>query len=203
VETLRHIVATHSAVEFATSVGVSYPAHWPRLGGVDIALVVPGTAPAFLELKCGTSSDALGPCAWDLLKLALATRQGDCAVGYLMAATRQKWWRAPSRGVEFFSPSAWSASEIRDRYGDWFRQWEGRGDPPPMKVPVAGRTEPFTSVHFDIDGTHGNCTHHEFSSINAVGTSGLRCSTSASERQPQLQSGTSPSWRVRAPLPFR
>ena len=152
-ELLAEVQPRGYRAEVRTAVKLSYPEHWPRLGDVDIALVEPDIAPAFLELKCGAGRDALGACAWDLLKLALAVRMGTCSAGYLVAATESAGWEAGIDGAELFEAGAWQATELRERYGSWFRSYESRDDPPILRVPAAGSLEPVGEASFGIAGT--------------------------------------------------
>jgi hypothetical protein len=65
------IVAKHRLPGSTVSTSFRFQSSlWPRLGMVDIALSRGDEPPTALELKCGAGRDALGPCAWDALKLA-------------------------------------------------------------------------------------------------------------------------------------
>jgi len=118
---------------------------WPRLGKVDVTLTdTEGTA--FVELKCGGGSNALGPCAWDALKLATALRHGTTCAGFLMAAAPEESWRT-ALGSELFTNGARTAVEIRERYRSWWTHWEKDRKPnrpqgffPPTNVPGAFST---------------------------------------------------------------
>lgn len=136
------------------SLRLSYPEHWPKLGNVDITLAAEGAAPAFLELKCGAKSDALGPCAWDVAKNALTLRMGDASAAYLLAATTTAMWDKPVRGAEFFDHGEWTTEPLRSDYEDWWRFWE---KPPgcyrPRRLPVRGYTHPLASAGFTVGGT--------------------------------------------------
>lgn len=72
---------------------------WPRLGATDVALNFPDELPVALELKCGAGRDALGPCAWDALKLAVTLRIESVSAGYLVAAVPTSDWRAGIRAL--------------------------------------------------------------------------------------------------------
>jgi hypothetical protein len=108
---------------------------WPRLGGVDIAFLRGDEMPIAIELKCGSGRDALGPCAWDTLKLALGLQSGAVSAGYMLAATTAADWQSLHRGSELFGTSVVETLELRGRYLDWWRQWERLGDPLPLEVP--------------------------------------------------------------------
>ena len=110
---------------------------WPRLGRVDLALGE--GAPAFIEFKCGAGADALGPCAWDLIKLSVALGEGAASCGFLVAATTSGNWERPIRGAELLGPGEWTAEGIRSGFADWFRKWELEGYRPPAVIP-AGMT---------------------------------------------------------------
>lgn len=107
---------------------------WPRLGRVDLALG--GATPAFIEFKCGGGRDALGPCAWDLIKLSVALDEGTASCGFLVAATTSEGWDRPIRGAEFLGSGEWTAEAIRCDFADWFRKWEREGYRPPPTVPA-------------------------------------------------------------------
>ena len=107
---------------------------WPRLGRVDLALG--RETPAFIEFKCGAGPDALGPCAWDLIKLSVALDVGTARCGFLAAATTSEGWDRPIRGAELFGSGEWTAEGIRSRFTDWFRKWELAGYRPPPTVPA-------------------------------------------------------------------
>jgi hypothetical protein len=126
-------------VQVQTSFPLAFP-DWPRLGNVDIALSAQHRL-VFLELKCGSDRDALGPCAWDVLKCAFALRQGIASYAYLLAATTRALWQFPIRGAKFFTARhAWTVTELRTTYEDWWRKWEREGYSP-LRVPAQGATE--------------------------------------------------------------
>jgi hypothetical protein len=110
---------------------------------VDIAFLLGGDMPIAIELKCGSGRDALGPCAWDALKLALGLQSGAVSAGYMLAATTAADWESRHRGCELFGTSAVETLELRERYLDWWRHWErvaGRGvDPLAVVKTVDGR----------------------------------------------------------------
>ena len=108
---------------------------WPRLGRVDLALGE--DAGTFVEFKGGGGPDALGPCAWDLIKLCVALDEGTASCGFLVAATTLENWDRPIRGAELFGSREWTAEGIRSRFTDWFRKWELAGYRPPPTVPAA------------------------------------------------------------------
>lgn len=137
-------------ITVGTSLSLDYSDHWPRLGNVDITLRGEGTAPAFIELKCGAGSDALGPCAWDVAKNALTVRMGDASGAYLLAATTSAMWNKTVRGAEFFDSGEWTAEKLRTDYEDWWRYWEPYR---PRRVPAAGRTDPLASAVFRVGDT--------------------------------------------------
>lgn len=80
---------------------------WPRLGGVDVTLLPVGKKPVAIEFKCGSGRDALGPCAWDALKLAFALQLGEISAGYLLAVTPTSDWALRFRPIKdrSFAPS--------------------------------------------------------------------------------------------------
>jgi len=85
--------------QVSTSFGFSSPM-WPRVGRVDIALLLQDEKPIAVELKCGTGRDALGPCAWDALKLAFGLQAEEISAGYLLTATTTSDWAKQFRGAE-------------------------------------------------------------------------------------------------------
>ena len=111
---------------------------WPRLGRVDLALGE--DAGTFVEFKSGAGPNALGPCAWDLIKLSVALDEGTARCGFLMAATTSENWDRPIPGAELFASGDWTAEGIRSRFADWFRRWELEGYRPPPAVPAAVAT---------------------------------------------------------------
>jgi len=111
---------------------------WPRLGRVDLALGE--DAPAFVEFKCGGGPDALGPCAWDLIKLSVALDEGTASCGFLVAATTSDNWDRPIRGAELLVSGEWTAEGIRSGFADRFRKWELEGYRPPPTVPACMAT---------------------------------------------------------------
>jgi hypothetical protein len=125
---------------------------WPRLGPVDITLSEPDQPPSLVELKCGSGPDALGPCAWDLLKLASAVVAGAGSAGYMLAATTRAMWDRPARGADIFDSGAWEAGNVRELYADWWRSWEKRGDPRPLRVPARGQTAALGEAAFEAGG---------------------------------------------------
>jgi hypothetical protein len=126
---------------------------WPRLGTVDIALLRGVEPPSALELKCGAGRDALGPCAWDALKLALGIQSRVLSAGYLLAATTTADWGSGHRGTELFGTDEFEALDLRERYVDWWRQWERLGDPLPLEVPRRFTTRAICRAPFAVAGT--------------------------------------------------
>lgn len=105
--------------------------------------------PVFIELKAGAGKDSLGPCIWDVLKLATALKTGSCSSAYLVAAAPQaRWASSASDGVELFAASQVSAADVRDRYPSWWSFWERDTGGRPTRVPVALRTELVDVVPF-------------------------------------------------------
>jgi len=125
---------------------------WPRVGGVDLALFLAGEKPVAVELKCGSGRNALGPCAWDALKLALALQIGEVSAAYLVAGTSAGDWAQGFRGAELFEAAAVDTLQLRERFSDWWRQWERLGDPTPLKVPRRFKTRAVCRALFDVDG---------------------------------------------------
>lgn len=135
--------------------------HWPRLGRVDVALGASPFLPAFVELKCGEGANALGPCAWDALKLAFALRLETTSAGFLVAATSAEMWRRPVRGGELLGDGEWTAEGLRHAYADWWAFWEKDGAtstnpvgyrPPPL-VPSAFATMEISEPHPFVIGS--------------------------------------------------
>jgi hypothetical protein len=108
---------------------------WPRLGGIDVALLLPSLDPIAVELKCGSTRDSLGSCAWGALKLAFLHQLGAISAGYLLAATPLSAWQAPLRGAELFETADVDTLALRAGFLDWWRHWERLGDPLPAAVP--------------------------------------------------------------------
>lgn len=123
---------------------------WPRLGGVDVALLFAGQKPVAVELKCGSGHNALGPCAWDALKLAFALQIGETSAAYLLAGTTATDWARRHRGAELFETAAVDTLALRARFIKWWRQWEGLEDPTPIKVPSRFITRTICIVPFDV-----------------------------------------------------
>ena len=123
---------------------------WPRLGGVDVALLFAGQKPVAVELKCGTGRQALGPCAWDALKLAFALQIGETSAAYLLAGTTTRDWASGYRGTELFETAAVDTLALREHFIEWWKQWEGLGDPTPIKVPRRFVTRTICMVPFEV-----------------------------------------------------
>jgi hypothetical protein len=138
--------------EVKTAARLEYQEHLPRVGAVDIALVNAEAKPIFLELKCGAKADSLGPCVWDLLKLAVTIAAGDCSAGYLIAASHERWFAEKKLGTELLGATTWTAPELAETYASWWRHWEKAGDPPILRVPYSGSTEPLGVANFELDG---------------------------------------------------
>jgi hypothetical protein len=124
--------------------------HWPRLGAVDVTLVLSEERPVALELKCGSGRDALGPCAWDVLKLAFALQIGAISRGYLIAATGAEDWSRTFAGTELFDSATIDASALHERFRGWWSQWERLGDPIPKKVPSQLKTRAVWTTPFAV-----------------------------------------------------
>jgi hypothetical protein len=56
------------------------------------------------------------------------------------------------RGTELFETGAVDALALRERFLDWWRQWERRGDPAPAEVPVWFTTRAVAQVPFAVGG---------------------------------------------------
>lgn len=125
---------------------------WPRLGRVDIALLPADGQPIAIELKCGMGRDALGPCAWDALKLAFALQLGAVSAAYLLAASPAADWKNSYRGAELFANATFDTLVVRERFLDWWRQWERLGDPRPIEVPRQFATRVISRARFVVDG---------------------------------------------------
>ena len=104
-----------------------------------------------IELKCGSGHDALGPCAWDALKLAFALQIGEVSAGYLVAGTPADDWTLGHRGTELFETGTVESLALRERFLDWWQRWERRGDPAPAEVPVRFTTQAVAQVPFAVD----------------------------------------------------
>ena len=153
---LRDNLPQESGIQLRTGAKLDFPEHFPRVGGVDIVLGAPGALPAYLELKCGASHDALGDCAWDVMKLGVCISQGACSMGYLVAATLERGFDEGRVGTELLASGEWSATGIRADYASWFRAYEKRGDPEPRLVPASGKTTLIGSTKFTIDEADWN-----------------------------------------------
>lgn len=104
-------------------------------GRLRCRVPLPVRQPVAVELKCGDTNDTFGPCAWDALKLALALQSGAISEAFLVAATTADQWTKPVRGAEFFETGRMESLALRERFADWWRHWEKRGDPQPTSVP--------------------------------------------------------------------
>jgi len=137
--------------QVSTSFGFSSPM-WPRVGRVDIALLLQDEKPIAVELKCGTGRDALGPCAWDALKLAFGLQAEEISAGYLLTATTTSDWAKQFRGAELFETTTVVDTErLRERFIDWWRRWERDGYPAATSVPKEFATRAICRVPFVID----------------------------------------------------
>jgi hypothetical protein len=137
-------VSTQMEVEFTA---------WPRLGNVDVALSWPGQLPVLVELKCGSGVNALGECVWDAAKLAFAMQSASGSAMFLLAGAPVAAWQHPVRGTEFFADGPHEAALLRVLYGDWWREWEKRGDPQPSELPRRWWTEHVHTAPFTIKAT--------------------------------------------------
>lgn len=126
---------------------------WPRLGKVDLALTWPSRDRVLVELKCGAKNDTLGPCVWDALKCAFALHVGLASAAYLLAGAPETSWSKPIRAAELLSTRSWDTADLRDRYADWWRQWEKCGDPQPVRLPSSFSTVAVGTFPFQIKGT--------------------------------------------------
>ena len=126
---------------------------WPDVGDVD-ALVAESGGAAWVELKCGTSHETLCACAWDAPKMALALRVGRASHAYLLAATTTKHWADRIRGAELFGKYREDDTEAnRERFADWWKYWERRPDPLPVRLPARYATELVAAESFHAAGT--------------------------------------------------
>jgi hypothetical protein len=139
-------------IRFDTGNKPTFPEHWPRVGAIDISIREESAPPVALELKAGASHEALGHCGWDLLKLALTLRMGECSSGYLVAATKVQWFDEGRLGTEVFADATWTAIDVRDRCSAWFIDYEKRNDPPLKKIPMRGTVEAYDGRDFEIAG---------------------------------------------------
>jgi hypothetical protein len=56
------------------------------------------------------------------------------------------------RGAQFFGDGPHDVALLRVLYGDWWREWERRGDPPPTELPASFWTEDVHMASFDVGG---------------------------------------------------
>ncbi|MDP8943090.1 MAG: hypothetical protein M3N16_03080 [Actinomycetota bacterium] len=124
---------------------------WPGVGNFDASLAFEGRVLVYVELKCGARADALGPCAWDAAKSALALARG-AEGAFLLAGAPEGSWKRPVRGAEFFDGGEWTMLDLRERYADWWRHWERHGDPVPRRLPHCLETRPVASASFAVAG---------------------------------------------------
>jgi hypothetical protein len=146
------VAATDEGIEVTTQLPAKC-ADWPSLGAVDIALTVSPNKPVWVELKCGSSRDALGPCAWDAAKCAFGLARGDASAAYLVAGTSAATWGLPAQGAEFFDDGVWKLGDLHETYASWWRLWEKDGYPVGRRMPAAFATEPELSTTFHVAGS--------------------------------------------------
>lgn len=126
---------------------------WRDVGDVDALVAGPGGA-AWVELKCGASEETLCACAWDAPKMALALRVERAACAYLLAGATTEHWSAPIRGAELFGDYREEDAEAnRRRFADWWRHWERRPDPLPVRLPARYATELIAMEPFRVADT--------------------------------------------------
>ena len=152
--TRARIVAARVAptIHVTTQRGVEIE-DWPGLGNIDVAFESEATPPALVELKCGASADALGPCVWDATKLAFALARKRASAAYLIAGAPVSRWDQPIRGCEFLGDGSWELSALRGSFADWWRSWERRGDPQPSRLPAAFDTTAVACFPFRVGRT--------------------------------------------------
>ena len=152
-----HLTAVARSLDPRLEVGAAgrldFPEHFPRVGAVDITLAFPDADPLYIELKCGSGTNALGNCAWDLVKMALTVQMGTTPGAYLLAATREVDWAGEIRGAEFFKSAPWRTQDVREKYADWFRDYEKRNDPQPARLPASGSTVALGEAGFEVAGS--------------------------------------------------
>ena len=126
---------------------------WIGLGHVDVVLRWRDSPPTFLELKCGSGSDALRACVWDALKLATALLGGNARSAYLIAGAPTAVWRARRPGAEFFDSGEWETLgwDIRGRFRSDWKFWESETTPHiPGRVPTGFTTVELGNATFRI-----------------------------------------------------
>ena len=145
VEALRAVVSAPFEVAAHARLGLGEDL-WPRLGAADAALRRNGQT-VLLELK----AYELGPCCWDVFKCAVAIREGVASAAYLLACAPVAVWNGKAPGPELFEDAQWSAPDMYDRYGSWWRKWRQESGMPPA-VPATGSTRRVAAAAFDHGG---------------------------------------------------
>ena len=143
VEVLRDVVS--APFEVAAHARLDLGDLWPRLGAADVVLRRNGQT-VLLELK----AYELGPCCWDVFKCAVAIREGVASAAYLLACAPAAVWNGKAPGPELFEDAQWSAADMYDRYGSWWRKWRQDSGMPPA-VPATGATRRVAAAAFDHD----------------------------------------------------
>lgn len=156
---------------------------WIGLGHVDVVFRWPDSAPTFLELKCGSGSDALRACVWDVLKLATALLGGNARSAYLLAGAPTAVWRARHPGAEFFDTGEWETLgwDIRGRFrSDWIF-WESESTPHiPGRVPASSKWWSLARLRSRLPAHLGNSELLESNRSHETGSTGPHKSLRAS-----------------------
>ncbi len=119
------------------------------VGSFDISLAWPaGTV--YGELKAGRT-DELGHCAWDALKCATAVARDSALGTMLVAATPGSSWPESALGGELLADREWRASELRERYRDYFGAYQRQDGQFPLRVAAAVRTTCVSRHPFRVD----------------------------------------------------
>jgi hypothetical protein len=124
---------------------------WVGLGSVDVVFRWTEMPDTFVELKCGATPSALGPCSWDALKLAAGILAGNAGSGYLLAGVPTVLWEGKTLGWELFTTREWRTDALRESFFSWWAFWEKDGHVP-ARVPEALATFEIEAFPLTIAG---------------------------------------------------
>jgi len=111
---------------------------WPNLGPVDVAIEAPERPPLLVELKWGAGT--LFNCAWDAVKLALASAEHAASLAFMVAGAPASDWSSGTLGSELFADSSWDTAEFMKRHASGFAKWRRDVKTRPSRLPSAFRS---------------------------------------------------------------
>lgn len=123
---------------------------WPKVGPVDVAIEVQERPPVLVELKWGAGT--LFNCAWDAVKLALASAEHEASLAFMVAGAPASDWSSGSLGSELFADSSWDTAGFMERHASGFAKWRRDVNTRPCRLPSAFRSRARASQTLTIQG---------------------------------------------------